>query len=159
MARTLTRKPHQIGHITIALIKVIRGIVALIVSGVLWHIVITGELQDVKDQLQDLSQRLNEPVFNAVMNYINQTSEQQLIFLALLVSTLSIIRFTEAAGLWSVKRWAEILALLGSLIYIPLEVMALLNEASLVVSVILIANLLITAYLFKALRDRAARQH
>ncbi len=155
MVAILTYKTLKIGHKTIATLKVIRGVLALIVSLALWRIAISGELQDVKDRLLSLSQRLDEPLINVIMDYFLQVNDQHLFLLASAVSMLAVMRFAEAIGLWSIKRWAEIFTLLSSLIYIPFELILLLKGFSIMVTAILVANILITAYLFRALRIRS----
>jgi uncharacterized membrane protein (DUF2068 family) len=149
------RKPLKIGHKSIALLKVIRGTGALIVSLALWRIAIAGELQDVKDKLQTLSQRLDEPLINVIVSYLLQANDQHLFLLAMLITMLSAIRFAEAIGLWSLKKWAEILALISSLLYIPFELISLFKGFSLTVMTILILNIFVTGYLFRTLRTRS----
>lgn len=149
------RKPLKIGHKSIALLKVIRGTGALIVSLALWRIAIAGELQDVKDKLQTLSQRLDEPLINVIVSYLLQANDQHLFLLAMLITMLSVIRFTEAIGLWSLKKWAEILALISSLLYIPFELVSLFKGFSPMVMMILVINIVVTWYLFRTLRKRS----
>jgi len=150
-------KSLKIGHKSIALLKLIRGMGALIVSIAIWRIAFAGEFQNLKNQLHTIGQGFDEPLIKTVLSHLLQANDQHLILVASAITLLSGIRFAEAIGLWSVKRWAEIIALLGSLLYIPFEIISLLKGFSLLVLTILIANILITIYLFRALRNRETR--
>jgi uncharacterized membrane protein (DUF2068 family) len=144
----------KIGHKSIALLKVFRGSLALMISISLWEIVLAEEFQDIKVQLQTLSQNLDEPVINIIVGYLLQANDQHLVLLALFFTLLSAVRFTEAIGLWTIKKWAEVITLLSSLIYIPFELIALFEELNIVISTILMINIFISTYLFLALRRR-----
>lgn len=117
----------------------------------IWKIALTGDLQNIKDQLQALGKRIDEPIFDQIIGYAVQANDQHLILLATLATMLSAIRFAEAAGLWRIKRWAEIISLLTSLIYIPFEIISLIRDISTTVAVILFINILIAGYLLRAL--------
>ena len=112
------------------------------------------EFPDIKIRLQTLSQTLDEPVINIIVRDLLQANDEHLVFVALFFTLLSALRFTEAIGLWSVKKWAEVITLLTSLIYIPFELTSLLKGFSPMVASILVINVLISAYLFRALRLR-----
>ena len=113
----------------------------------LWRISVAHEFQDIKDQLATFGHDIEEPMLRALISYAQHANEQHLFLLAIGTSLVGVIRYTEAFGLWTVKRWAEIVALAGSLIYIPIEVVSLSKEFSLIVLLILITNVAISAYL------------
>ncbi len=64
----------------------------------------------------------------------------------------SVIRLTEAVGLWHAKRWAEWLGVVTGLVYVPFEVLALVRRVSIGPAVALVANIGIVVYLGWALR-------
>ena len=57
------------------------------------------------------------------------------------------IRLTEAWGLWQEKAWAEWLGALSGAIYIPFEVAHLMHRTTLVNASVLLANILMVAFL------------
>jgi uncharacterized membrane protein (DUF2068 family) len=66
------------------------------------------------------------------------------------------LQCVEAAGLWKSRRWAEWLAVLTGLIYVPFEVIALVRKPEWQPLLALLSNLAIV--LFLAVQLRAARK-
>ena len=59
----------------------------------------------------------------------------------------SILRFTEAYGLWHARAWAEWIALVSGAIYLPFEIYKLLHRQSLFHVSVLVINLAIVIYM------------
>ena len=59
----------------------------------------------------------------------------------------SILRFTEAYGLWRARAWAEWIALISAAIYLPFEVYKLAHRQSLFHIGVLVINLGIVVYM------------
>jgi len=74
--------------------------------------------------------------------------------LVMLVCAYIALRFAEATGLWLGKAWGEYLGALSGGIYIPFEVMHLLNEISWMNAFVVVLNALIVGYLTYALWQR-----
>lgn len=87
-------------------------------------------------------------LFSQILPFI----EQYIVVLIIMLFLITVIRFFEAFGLWFERRWGEWLALITTLIYLPLEVMMLREGVRPFPVVILIANLIISYYLFSLLR-------
>lgn len=87
-------------------------------------------------------------LFSQILPFI----EQYIVVLIIMLFLITAIRFFEAFGLWFEMRWGEWLALITTLIYLPLEVMMLREGVRPFPVVILIANLIISYYLFSLLR-------
>lgn len=68
----------------------------------------------------------------------------------------SAIRFAEAYGLWSQRRWAEWLAVVSGCVYLPFEVYELTEGGNLLKLSALALNIAIIAYLGRALMVRHA---
>lgn len=64
------------------------------------------------------------------------------------------LRFTEAFGLWRDRRWAKWLGAGSGGIYVPFEVVGLVERVDLVRVASLLVNLLVVAYLLNSLRRR-----
>ena len=66
------------------------------------------------------------------------------------------LRLLEAYGLWNEKTWAEWLAALSGAIYLPLEAGHLMHRATLINGAVLLANLLIVAFMvFQLIRPHS----
>lgn len=59
----------------------------------------------------------------------------------------SILRFTEAYGLWHARAWAEWIALVSGAVYLPFEVYKLVHRQSLFHISVLVINLAIVVYM------------
>ncbi|MBT1071495.1 DUF2127 domain-containing protein [Pelotalea chapellei] len=75
----------------------------------------------------------------------------QLVALALAAMIYSIVRFTEAYGLWKRQAWAEWFGLLSGGIYVPVELFEVLRGSTWPKVSVLIVNLGIVLYLFFAI--------
>ena len=64
------------------------------------------------------------------------------------------LRFLEATGLWFAKAWAEYLGAVSGSIYIPFELSHLAHEPSLLNAGVVLLNVVIVAYLVRALWRR-----
>jgi uncharacterized membrane protein (DUF2068 family) len=64
------------------------------------------------------------------------------------------IRLSEAWGLWKEKAWAEWLGALSGALYIPFEVAHLMHRTTLVNASVLLANILMVAFLAFQLWNR-----
>ncbi len=73
--------------------------------------------------------------------------DMNLVTVAAVAAAYSVLRFIEAYGLWRARVWAEWLALLSGLIYLPLEIRHLIRKPGPVSWLVLIINLLIVAYM------------
>jgi uncharacterized membrane protein (DUF2068 family) len=69
------------------------------------------------------------------------------------------LRFFEAYGLWLDRAWAEWLAALSGAIYVPLEVHHFMQRPSAINGSVLVANVLVVAFLARQLwlRRKLAR--
>jgi uncharacterized membrane protein (DUF2068 family) len=75
-------------------------------------------------------------------------SNQSVWFVVLIACIYSGLRFVEAYGLWNARAWAEWVALVSGMVYIPFEVYKLAHRLSLFHSSILIVNLAVVAFMF-----------
>ena len=57
------------------------------------------------------------------------TSDSRLRTLAALAFVYSTVRFVEAYGLWKMRAWAELSAIISGCVYLPVELYELIEEA------------------------------
>ncbi len=77
----------------------------------------------------------------------NDLNDKDIWELALLAACYSAIRFTEAYGLWRERTWAEWLAILSGGIYLPFEIIKIVEKFEWWKVLITAFNLFIVAYL------------
>ena len=135
----------------IALIKLLRGFAALVFGITLFSLY--KDNTSISAFLSDPNiLRLKGTELFWVLSQILPFIEQYIVVLIMIMFMITAIRFFEAFGLWFERRWGEWLALITTLIYLPLEVMMLRGGFRPFPVVILIVNLLISYYLFSLLR-------
>ena len=141
---------------TIAVFEVFKGGLALF--GFLW--VALG-----RDTVPSLMARLVKyahinPDGGIANFFLTQVTDLNPMMLAGVVVAYIILRFAEAYGLWRERHWAEWLAAISATIYIPLEVLEIINHPSWSHVVTLVVNVIIViflAYVLWRTRSRAQR--
>ena len=76
-----------------------------------------------------------------------RTSDARLRTLAGLAFIYSAGRFIEAYGLWRLRAWAEWFAIVSGSVYVPFELYEIFRRPGWLRFIILLANLLVVAYL------------
>jgi len=78
--------------------------------------------------------------------------EQHILLVVMTLFLIAAIRFSETFGLWFERRWGEWLALVTTLVYIPLELMILSEGIRPFPLAVLVVNLIISYYLLSLLK-------
>ena len=86
-------------------------------------------------------------LFSQILPFI----EQHILVVIMTLFLIAAIRFSETFGLWFERRWGEWLALITTLVYIPLELMILSEGVRPFPLAVLVVNLIISCYLFSLL--------
>ncbi|HTM59649.1 MAG TPA: DUF2127 domain-containing protein [Burkholderiales bacterium] len=138
----------------VALFEALKGTVVLIAGFGLAHAI----HNDVAEFVERLVQRTHlNPARrfpHIFIDLANNLSDAQLWALAALAMVYSIVRFTEACGLWFERRWGEWIAALSGGIYVPFEIYELSVRFSTLKVTALIFNALVVAYMVFLLRQR-----
>lgn len=125
----------------IALFKVFRGSAALSLAIGFW----LGAAQEIQ-------------MLESFPDWLREVTQDQLLELALLFLVLSIIRFSEALGIWFNQTWAQWLAVITGLLSIGFFTYKLLNHFDWMTLAIGIVNLVIVVYLLRVLKTKNKRQ-
>ncbi len=143
---------------TIALLEAGKGLMALLAGSgllLLWD----ANLQTVGDELlRHLHLNPGRLHGNILWKAMTSTSIGHLHLLAVGVLCYTLLRFTEAAGLWLDRRWAEWLGVLSGGVYVPFEIRELWHRPGLLSFTLLALNLLIVGVLARRLARRSHRQ-
>jgi uncharacterized membrane protein (DUF2068 family) len=93
------------------------------------------------------------------LDFADTITDARLWAAARIAFAYTILRFTEAYGLWKERTWAEWVALVSGTLLLPLEVRELVRGVTLVRCALLIGNLAIVLYmLYVILENRRARR-
>jgi uncharacterized membrane protein (DUF2068 family) len=87
------------------------------------------------------------------LDFADNITDARLWAAARIAFAYSLLRFTEAYGLWKARSWAEWVAFLSGTLLLPLEVRKLMRGITLVRSALFIANLAIVFYMLYILRE------
>lgn len=131
---------------TIASLKAIRGSMAFTIGASLIWAPSTKD-QFIWEDYPALVKLQSSTLFQTTINWIADFSNDQIVSISLLAFTLGTLRWAEAIGIWRDKSWAEWLAILTGVIYIPFEINELLFRFTWLMLVILFINILIVTYL------------
>lgn len=83
-----------------------------------------------------------------------QVTDVRLWQLAAGAATYSILRLIEAYGLYRERTWAEVLAAVSGVVYVPFEVAELVHRATALATALLALNLAVVALMVRALYAR-----
>ena len=92
-----------------------------------------------------------------LIDYAAMLGDANLRQLLMLAWAYAAIRVTEAYGLWHDRAWAEWLAALSGGVYLPLELSHLWHHTSAVNASVLLANVVVVAYMVLRLWRRRAQ--
>jgi uncharacterized membrane protein (DUF2068 family) len=84
---------------------------------------------------------------HALLEYAQVLQDTSVRTLVLLAAVYVTVRLTEAYGLWKDRVWGEWLGALSGAIYIPFEVRHLIHRPTFISTMIVLANVLIIAFL------------
>jgi uncharacterized membrane protein (DUF2068 family) len=97
---------------------------------------------------------LEHNVVTWVLHWLSGLSESKIHALRFVTFTYAAVFAVEGIGLWMQKRWAEWLTTIITASLIPLEVWEFFHRPNLGKAVVVIANVVIVAYLFWHVRAR-----
>jgi uncharacterized membrane protein (DUF2068 family) len=137
---------HKRGLRTVASVEFLKGVIGVVVA-IGFLILRHKDVWDIADNLLEFLRINTDRHFAQVLlDFADQVTEGQLSALAALAFTYSGLRFVEAYGLWKTRVWGEWLAICSGLVYLPLEIRALLHRSTPLRWGALIINLALVAY-------------
>lgn len=142
----------------VALFEALKG--ALAVAGALWVLSLRHKdlLKVAEHMLRTFHIAPDRHAARWLMHIAEKINGRDLRVVLLLVLVYAAIRFTEAAGLWLEKEWAEWFALISGGVYIPYEITEVLRHHNRVTWAILLTNIIIVLYMAWLLLDSYKRR-
>ena len=86
------------------------------------------------------------------LNWADNLTEAKIWAVAAGALAYSVLRFAEAYGLWYARAWAEWIALVSGMLYLPFEIYKLIHRQSIFHISVLIINLAVVLYMAYALK-------
>ncbi len=141
---------------TVASIEALKGIIVLALGLALLGL-IHKDAEDIAERfLEHLHVNPDRRLAQALLNTASRVTDARLWAVAAAAVMYAGVRFTEAWGLWNRRVWAEWFALLSGALYLPWEVLKLVERRNWEHVAILVANLCILFYMV-VIRIRACR--
>jgi uncharacterized membrane protein (DUF2068 family) len=137
---------HKKGLRTVATIEFSKGIAAVLVAFGLLSL-LHKDLWDVADSVLAFFHVNPDRHFaQAILDMADRVTDAQLWTFAAGALAYSGIRFIEAYGLWRTRVWAEWLAILSGLIYLPFEIHSLFHKSTAFRWAAVVINLALVGY-------------
>ncbi len=138
----------------IAIYEAVKGLIGLLAGFGLLSLV----NRDITDFAEDLigflhlnsEGRLANRIVETVIK-LNPANIKIFFAIALVYATK---QFVEAYGLWRLRAWAEWIAILSGVIYIPVEIYELIHKPTFTRAAILIFNVAIVIYLYSFRKEQ-----
>jgi uncharacterized membrane protein (DUF2068 family) len=166
MASSPTTEPHRLPsaldeHASKAGLRVVAGFEAL--KGLL-VVVLAAALIAVHNHIEDYAEDLlyhlhidfDHRFAQAFLEAASRVSATKMITVGLAAASYATVRFVEAWGLWHRRVWAEWFALLSGALYLPFELLKVVERATWEHIAILAVNVVIVLYMLE-IRVREAR--
>ena len=131
---------------TVATFEALKGAVVLVMGVLL--LAVHSHVQDIVENLLyhlhvDFDRRLGHMALNAA----SAVNDARWWAIGAAVGTYSSVRFIEAWGLWNRRVWAEWFALLSGALYLPWELLKLVERVDFVRVAVLLINVVIVLYM------------
>lgn len=137
---------HKKGLRTVATIEFSKGIGGILVAFGLLAL-LHKDLWDVADTLLRFFHINPDRHFaQAILDLADRVTDAQLLGFAGGAFAYSTLRFIEAYGLWRTRVWAEWLAILSGLVYLPFEIHGLMVKSTPFRWSVLLINLVLVGY-------------
>jgi uncharacterized membrane protein (DUF2068 family) len=144
---------HYFGLRAVAVFEFIKGFAVLLIGLGLLSLI----HRDVQEAAENILRTLHlDPAWHYSKKFVEEASQLtdvRIGRLAAFAFAYSTFRMVEAYGLWFEYLWAEWLAVISATIYLPWELQHLWTKPTVAAVCVLLANLVIIAYLVHVLWD------
>ena len=125
--------------------------------GLLWIFLSAGILTLIHEDLQLFTMQVGEVLrlepdnrfLVLVAENVVNTKASTIIGVSILGFSYSALNLVEGYGLWKRYRWAEYLTVIATALFIPFEIVAVVEEVTLLRVGVLVINILIVVFLMK----------
>lgn len=139
---------HRSGLRLVAAFEFAKGLLVLLAG--LGLLSLVHRKVDVKDVADNLLYFLrvdpHHHLSHVFIVAVSRLEDANLMAVALIAALYCVLRFVESYGLWNGRAWAEWLAMLSGIVYLPLEVYELTRKSTELRWALLVLNGAIVAY-------------
>ncbi len=166
MATSLTHKPHREPHAVderaskaglraVASFEAAKGVLVIVLAAII--IAVHHHIEDyAEDLLYHLHIDFDHRFGRALLQAASKVGDVRMWTVGAAAAVYATVRFVEAWGLWQRRVWAEWFALLSGTLYLPFEILKVVERASWERIGVLLINVVIVLYMLE-IRVREAR--
>lgn len=151
-----------VGLRTVATFEALKGIAVLVLGVVLLFVHQHAE-QFSENLLYHLRIDPDRRLAQLFLKGASQVNDMRLLTIVAAVVAYAAVRFTEAWGLWHRRVWAEWFAMLSGLLYLPWEILKIVQHPGWETVGVLLINLVIVVYMaeirFREMRHARREKH
>jgi uncharacterized membrane protein (DUF2068 family) len=138
----------------VASLELTKGLIALLAACGVLLLVRREDPWDIADGLLRLLHISPDHHFAQVfLDWADSLTEAKVWAVAGVAVGYSLLRFVEAYGLWYARAWAEWIALISGMLYLPFEIYKLLNRPSPFHVVVFLINVAVVLYMAYELKS------
>ena len=141
-----TDPSHKKGLRTVAVIEATKGLLGTTSAFLVVAIVHKDVWEVVAGIFNFLHVNPDRHFAQVLLDLADRVTESQLWTLTAFLFAYSTLRFVEAYGLWRTRVWAEWLAILSGLVYMPFEIREIFHKPSPLRWGLLVVNVALVAY-------------
>jgi uncharacterized membrane protein (DUF2068 family) len=146
-----------LGLRTVAIFEFAKGLIVLI-AGLGLLSLIHKDVQKAAEQIVfDLGLNPAHHYPRIFIDAASTLTDQRLWLLSLAALFYAIIRFVETYGLWHEKAWAEWFAAISAALYLPIELIHVIEKPTWVSAVVPLINVGIVAYLIYLIHESSKK--
>jgi|ERR1039457_349271 uncharacterized membrane protein (DUF2068 family) len=149
----------KVGIEIIAIFEGAKGVIVLLAGCGLLLLLHKDLNQTASDLIRHLHMNPARKYPQIFLDLAGKVTDTNLWAMAFAAIIYSVVRFTEAVGLWLNRRWAEWFGLLSGSMYIPVEIFEVVRSATVLKISLLVINAFIVLYLLYIVLLRRKDRH
>lgn len=147
------------GLAVIALFKLLKGLVLLLVGAGLLRLVDTDIVTFLAPLMDVLHLNVHSRLLSALVAKVHALSPHSVLLMGYVSLLYAALLFTEGLGLWLEVAWAAYLTVISTSIFLPVEFYEVFRQVSVMHVAVLFINLAIVGYLVAQLGMRSMREN
>ncbi len=157
LPRAVDEHASKAGLRTVAVFEATKGVLALVLAVIL--IAVRHHMEDFAEELlYHLHIGFDQKWAQALLHGANDLSYMRIGTVLAVAMAYTGVRFIEAWGLWYRRVWAEWFALLSGTLYLPIEIVKVVQHRDWLPITVLLINLAIVLYMLE-IRVKEMRLH
>lgn len=153
----MRRESHHSGLAVIALFKLLKGLLLLLVGASLLRLVDAEIATFFSLLLESLHLNVHSRLLHALVLKVDALQPHSVFMMAIISLTYAALLLIEGFGLWLELSWAAYLTVISTSIFLPVEFYEVTRRVSVVHVAVLLMNLAIVGYLMRQLGSRTMR--